>query len=167
VTPILPAHHQDKVFKKEVKRDKAQAQTGQLETPSAHPMSLNDIFAAARSTTTSGTFADAWTAITDALMHRGLALTVFYLIDASTAGEFRLVVTKVGVGSFFGPARALPAGSGEISWHWLHGVDVPYLGDVRLTIQSRRTSGAGNVNLYEPIGGIRQVHSRGCTTVGF
>jgi hypothetical protein len=165
MTPILPSRHDDKVFKKQVQRDKEAAATGQTEGPIAHPAStVTTTFV----TTTSGTFQSIWQSRIDSMVHRGLVCRAAAGGATDTSGELRLIVQRSGYSDVISGVRSFPTGGGlyTLEWRWLPDMPIPWLDPFYVRLQARRTAGTGTVSVYEPEGGFQQVHARNCTDTG-
>lgn len=98
---------------------------------------------------TSGTFVTTHRAQFEQITSQGLYCWVTATAPAGTTGEIRLrdVATTATT-----DAVAVPAGGQVVQqFRWLHGSTLS-AGPVTFEVQARRTSGAGDVNVYKPPG---------------
>jgi hypothetical protein len=112
-------------------------------------------------TVTSAAFVNIGTCALEMLATDAVRIRSTVTVDAATAGEIRLANVSAGT---FTNAIALPAGfNGFAEFRWLHGLPIGNLGPFYFRLQARRTSGAGNVNVYPSDGGL--VQQRGALMV--
>jgi len=173
--PILPPQHTDKAFKRQVQRQMRTSNTSQLVTPTPYPASpfggVSPPDAMWYIPVTSAVYgvqvAQPWFIFLDRAFKLGFSIVIPWKTDSGTTGEIRLA-------EFFniapnGPtsAIALPANSvGNVAFKWLHGIPLYTSFDVYITVEARRTSGAGNVSIGYPLGGGLQCGPEGCTVDG-
>lgn len=114
---------------------------------------------------TSGTLVTTFGGQFDAATADSITVIVGWSTDAATTGE--LVLTNNVVGGASSSAKSLPAGSsGFQTFLWKHSQPVGS-GPFFPMLQARRTSGAGNVNVFTPYTSYQVPSSRsGATTTG-
>lgn len=172
VGKILPPHLQRVAWKRDVERKLDETSPGELSPPVAYTASPYggsgppdaSWYIPVTAATFDGTQASQpWVTRLDRVCRMGFGCKVRWITDASTTGEVRLWMT--GAPNNPTTAIALPAGqSGIATFRWLHGWP-PWSGvDPWITIEARRTGGAGNVRIGLPIG--YQVGPKGCTVGG-
>lgn len=108
---------------------------------------------------TTGSWVDVYTATFHRISHKGIAVDVVLGVDGGTTGEVRIA-------GFSGNSNAGAIASGSVvrSFRWLHGDDLG-LGPLSYTVQARRTSGGGNLYVYQP-GSAALVSPTICTAGG-
>jgi hypothetical protein len=108
-----------------------------------HPFRrLNDFVAV-----TSGTFVSTHEAAVELIQSKAARVRIPWTTDGGTTGEVRLFLNGSATN-----ARSLAAGgAGEAEFKWLHGATLGS-GPQFFQIQARRTGGAGNVDIYMPLG---------------
>lgn len=92
---------------------------------------------------TSGSFANIWQATASLLVSDTMLWTSLITVDAATTAEARLESAGL-----FTDVLAIPTGSTNVQFKWLHGKNLG--GGMGVSLQVRRASGAGNVNVYSP-----------------
>lgn len=99
---------------------------------------------------TDGAFSIIWGMVSAYATADAVQVQAYILADAATTGEARLTVNLGGTPVT--AVQSIPAASGAFyEWKW----DVPGMvagtGPIVVGLEARRTSGAGNVNVYPPI----------------
>lgn len=96
---------------------------------------------------TSGSFVSTHEALVELIQSKAVRVRIPWTTDGGTTGEVRLFLN----GSATNVRSLSAGGSGEAEFKWLHGATLG-TGPQFFQIQARRTGGAGNVNIYMPLG---------------
>lgn len=109
---------------------------------------------------TSGSFTTVWQCQVELVASTDVLFTVDYSADAATTGELRIVAATATSSTKTIAAAAF--GTGRVEWR--HGLALGG-GPIGFEVQARRTSGVGNINVYQPTG-LHTGRTSGATTGG-
>lgn len=101
---------------------------------------------------TSGTFADIYTTAIGLIEHVDVSAYIRVLTPVGTTGEIRLANTTTGT---FSPTVTVPSDTNAylLVPAWAHGAAL-WTGPIAFSVQARRTTGAGNVDVYKTLYGL-------------
>lgn len=103
--------------------------------------------AAANKVVTSGTFVSTYNTLTELLFASELRFRVSIISDVGTTGEARITYSG---GSVLGNVKTIPSGANaSYEYRIAHGFTLGG-GPLQFDLEVRRTSGAGNITVYEP-----------------
>lgn len=95
---------------------------------------------------TSGAFISTWSSNLQLITHKGLATTTYWRTDPNTTGELRLMD---GTGATTATVSLAAGSAGSQQFNWLHHMTLG-TGPAAVSIQARRTGGAGVVYIAQP-----------------